>query len=260
MRLGFAITGIGAACAFAVVSSRSTLALHGSSHEFFASQVHSAGVDLVVRDADEVIRLDQLLDVTEPTQLPGGLQDSVFDKGPSSVEQSWPLPISSLGSSQGFGADLSVMGGGASTGSQHLTQTPPAPPDPPPKDHPWASTGLTSSAPLGSITPPDPGPPIVSPPGSFTPPPDPLPPGPPLPPVSTGPGAPPPTLGPSPTFFAAVSAAPASATPEPSSWVAMLVGAGALGAAFRRRRAQEALRTGILQQVAPARSSSGGEG
>jgi hypothetical protein len=269
VRFGYVMAGLGAACAFGVVSNRVTVlgTRIGGHYELSSQQEErrTPGVDLAARDSgDELIdiglRLDQL-DV-----LPGqiGPFTSFFAPGgpppprwaPFQTQQSG-LAFGGEGSSVG---DLVVAGGGAAgviAQAQTLPPTvnPPAdpPPDAPPP--PAALGGLGQSPDPVLFLPPGPGQPAPGgppPPGGVDPgpvltpttgpPPPPPPPGPPLPSPPLTPVVLPGVADPTPPAFAAPPGGPGGPAgapgpvPEPAAWSAMLIGFGLAGHALRRRR------------------------
>jgi hypothetical protein len=270
VRFGFVMAGLGAACAFGVVSNRVTvLGTRIGGHYELSSQQEdrrTPGVDLATRDSgseliDIGLRLDQL-DVL-PGQLdpfrsfaPGGPPPNLWS--PFQTQQSG-LSFGDGGASVGG----LVVAGGAAAGVIAQAQTLPpaagAPADPQPDAPPAPVAFGGSGQPLdpvlllppglgppapGGPPPPggvDPGP--VPPPTTGPPPPAPLGPqgplGPPLPSPPVAPIVVPGAADTSPPAFAAPPdgpAGPAGAIPEPAAWSAMLMGFGIAGHALRRRR------------------------
>jgi hypothetical protein len=134
----------------------------------------------------------------------------------------------------GFGRPVSGLGAIAHSQPAPAPPQDKAPQDPPPPEPPrtpastpaapWVEASLTPDNPVPPVTPPDPPPVVVITPIVVV-----------TPPVSPPPpDLPPPTL-PVTRLAAAAPAAPAP-IPEPATWMMLVLGFGAAGAALRRRR------------------------
>lgn len=254
MRVGFAIAGVGAACALGVVGSHTTLTLHHSRQEMFAAAAEAArgaGVDAIIRNEGGYWTLEEALAAANPPLFQGSVDNSlpllpIADTLPPPLDFPTPDPLRRLDA--GFGAP--AFGGIA--GAKGASPVAPPPPPGTPEGEQKANftpptTNLVTPA-FAQPPPPAPDPPPVDKPPPDTPTPVVV--------VITPPAPPPPSPPPpvaNPVRLAAVTE-PAPA-PEPDTWAMMIIGFAAIGAVVRRRMSSPGGRA--VRIAAPASAGKG---
>ena len=265
MRLNAIMAVVSVSCVVAVVGGGRVGSLgrtHHGSPAAYVNNWHVIGTEIVEEQGSEGGDLTTLQVATRGQLLLGDLLGpSAISDGNASSTVSDPFSPAPTNGPRFGDRPLSFGGGQAPTTRASSTPTPPTtpsppppPPPPPPPDAPRSQaipaflpvppkTETTPVAPVLAVTPvsvvsPPPPPPPPPPSPTISPPPPPAisPPPPPSPPPISPPPQPISPPPPPPIVVATFEAAPPAAIPEPATWIMMIFGFGAVGAAIRRRR------------------------
>ena len=262
MRVGFAMAGVGAACALGVVSSRTSLTIHHGREQMFsaAAEGHGAGVDLIIRSDTGYWTLEEALAAVAPALFQGAVNSDIPGLGlPDAPEPPLKFPVPDSTSNFG-GGSAPATGFGGVAGAQGAAPSGPQPSPPSPPDKPQGEEKVDFTPPST----PSVGAPAFAPPPPPPPPPDNPPPVEPKSPppdvptpvvlIVTPPPPPPAPPPPPPPLAPTLRLAPSepAAAPEPGTWVMLLFGFGVIGALLRRRGGASFQRRTSVPRGAPA--------